>query len=76
MDACRSYFCTAGYTLILDEGKGKAGGKRVANLQKAEEWKRRVEEGVKRNYSEINRIVQEHTLPSANSRTINPRKIL
>ncbi len=55
-------FVVAGYTLILDEGKGTQGYNREANLKKAEEWKRRVEEGVKRNYSEINRIVQEHTL--------------
>lgn len=55
-------FVAAGYTMILDKGKEKAGYERDANLRKAEEWKRRVEEGVKRNYSEINRIVQEHTL--------------
>jgi len=55
-------FVAAGYTLILDEGKGEEGYNREANLKKAEEWKRRVEEGVKRNYSEIDRIVKEHRL--------------
>lgn len=55
-------FVAAGYTLILDEGRGKEGYNREANLKKAEEWKKEVEEGVRRNYSEINRMVKENTL--------------
>ncbi|MEK7605628.1 MAG: hypothetical protein AAB478_03855 [Patescibacteria group bacterium] len=55
-------YVVAGYTLILDEGMGEPGYNREANLQKAEAWKKKVEEGIKHNYADINRIIKEHTL--------------
>lgn len=55
-------YVVAGYTLMLDEGMDEDGYDRETNKLKAEAWKKKVEEGVSRNYAQINRLVKENAL--------------